>query len=55
MELHDHIDTATKHKQGRKVKPYSSELKCVLAFGKLTGIKKKFKIKEGKRIKNTVS
>lgn len=45
--LHDHIDTATKQKQDRKVKLYSFELKCVLAFGKLTGIKKKFRIKEG--------
>lgn len=45
--LHDHIDAATKEKKFREVKQYSFLLTCVLAFGKLTGIKKKHLIREG--------
>lgn len=45
--LHDHIDTATKGKQYRIARRYSSMLKCVLAFGKITGIKNRYLIKEG--------
>ena len=45
--LHDHIDVATKRKKYKEARRYSFILKCVLAFGKLTGIKKKYLIKEG--------